>query len=137
MYSMRQREWKTILEELATFVINRRYDPSGEETLIDVFHPDPDFIPKAVFPELTTRDTTKYASALQQVTVAVGLGVERGLMPELLAVRIIQTIAERLGVEYEAEAELDAAREEAAERAENDVFQGHEDELSDDGVNDG
>ncbi len=122
MYSMRQREWKYILEELATFVINRRYDPSGEEMLIDVFNPDPDFIPEAIFPELTTRDTTKYASALQQVTVAVGLGVERGLMPELLAVKLIQSVAERLGVEYEAETELEQARAEAAERAEADTF---------------
>ena len=122
MYSMRQRDWKFILEVVLTFVVNRSYDPSGKEVLIDVFDPDPDFMPEAIFPELTTRDTTKYASALQQVTVATAMGVERGLMPELLAVRIIQTVAERLGIEYDAEAELENARKEAGKRAEEDSF---------------
>ena len=122
MYSMRQREWKHILEEVATFVINRHYDPTGREVLIDILRPDTEFMPEAVFPELTTRDTTQYAAALQQVVAASTLAVERGLMPELLAGRIIQTVAARLGVEYDAAEALAEARTEAAKRQEADVF---------------
>lgn len=120
-YSMRQREWKHIIEEVALYVINRRMDPTGRST-IDPSDPDPDLMPQANFPELTKRDTTAYASALQQVTIAAGLGLDRGLITEALALKIVQSVAERLGVEFDAETELEAARAEAAKRREADVF---------------
>jgi hypothetical protein len=121
-YSMRQAEWKYILEDIGRFVINRRVDPTGRRTIIDPYDPDPDLLPEALFPELTSRDTTKYAAALQQVTTAAGMGVDRGLMTEATAVRIIQCVAERLGVEYDASEELQAAKVEAEQRREDDVF---------------
>lgn len=72
--------------------------------------PDPELMPTANFPELSSRDVSKYAAALGQVVVAAAAGVERGLMTELLALKIIQTVAERLRVEFDAEDELTAAR---------------------------
>jgi hypothetical protein len=122
MYSMRQREWKNILEQVARFVINRNYDPSGAELLIDILDPDPEFVPEAVFPEMTTRDTTKYASALQQVVAACALAVEREFLSAHVAAQIIQTVAERLGVEYDAEQALQEAQAAAALRQADDVF---------------
>ena len=132
-YSMRQREWKHILEQVAIFAINRRVDPSGKDHIIDVFDPDPDLVPRAEFPELTTRDTTSYAAALQQVTIAVGVALDRQLITDELALRVFATIAERLGVEFDCEAELVNARKSAAKAREDDVFT----ELAGDGVEDG
>lgn len=131
MCTMRQREIKHILESLAMFQINRRLDPSGASTL-DPGDYDADLMPSAVFPEMTAKDTTKYASALQQVVVAVGMAVERGLMTDLMALKLIQSVSERLGVEMDAEQELKDARNEASQREEDDVFTGAEDDEVDD-----
>lgn len=122
VFSMRQRTLKHILEEVGTFVVSRRLDPSGRSAF-DPEEPDPDLVPEAVFPELTSRDTSKYASALQQVVAAVAIAIERGLVGEMLGLRLIEAVAGRLGVEFDAEAELETARAEAARRAEADVFQ--------------
>lgn len=122
MYSMRQREWKHILEQVATFVINRRVDPTGASFVIDPLEPDAEYLPTAVFPELTARDTTRYAAALQQVTAAVAMGVELGIMTDELALNLVESIAERLGVEFDCAEELERARAQAAARREADSF---------------
>jgi len=115
--SMRQRFVKHMLESIGRYVVLKA---SGGDQEID--WADPKWAVKAVFPELTVRDTTKYAAALQQVVVAVALAIERGLMTELTALKIINSVAGRLGVEIDAAAELKAAQAEAAKRAEKDVF---------------
>jgi len=115
--SMRQRFVKHMLESIGRYVVLKA---SGGEQEID--WADPKWAVEAVFPELTVRDTTKYAAALQQVVVAVALAIEKGLMTEATALKIIIAIAGRLGVEFDAEAELKAAQAEAAKRAEKDVF---------------
>ncbi len=74
------------------------------------------------WPEMIASDTTKYAAALQQVVMAAALAVERGLLSELTALRIIESVAERLGTDFDAEDELATAREEAAGRREADTF---------------
>tara|TARA_R110002096_G_scaffold172484_7_gene346190 strand:- start:2195 stop:3616 length:1422 start_codon:yes stop_codon:yes gene_type:complete len=131
MCTMRQREIKHILESLTMFQINRRLDPSGQSTLDPSEH-DADLKPSAVFPEMSAKDTTKYAAALQQVVVAAGLAVERGFITDLMALKIIQSVSERLGVEMDAVEELKLAREEASLRDEQDVFTGTKDEELDD-----
>jgi len=122
VFSMRQRFIGHILEEMGRFVLSRRLDPSGRSS---PYFPDPDpqLTPRAEWPEMTARDTTQYAAALQQVVVAVGMAVDRGMMTELLAVRIIHSVAGRLGVECDAERELADARDEAAARAAADVIE--------------
>jgi hypothetical protein len=67
---------------------------------------------EAVFPELTAKDTTKYAAALQQVVAACVMQIDKGLLTEATAVKIIASVAGRMGVDYDAEAELKAAQEE-------------------------
>ena len=132
--SMRQTFLKYILEEVAMFVIARRLDPTGRSAF-DPANPDPDLMPSANFPELTSRDVSKYASALGQVVIAAAAAVDRGLITELLAVRVIQTVAERLGVEFDAEAELKAARKDADEAMRRqqaaDAFPDPPDEIDD------
>lgn len=115
VFSMRQQSLRFMLEEVARFVISRRIDPSGRSGF-DPASPDPDLLPTAEFPELTARDTSKYAAALGQVTAAVAQGIERGLMSEDLGLRLIAAISERLGVEIDIDEELATARAEADRR---------------------
>jgi len=115
--SMRQRFVKHMLESIGRYVLLKA---SGSDREID--WADPKWAVEAVFPELTVSDTTKYAAALQQVVVAVALAIERGLMTEATALKIINAVAGRLGVEFDAETELKAAQVERAKRKEEDVF---------------
>ncbi len=119
--TMRQSEWSAILEEVGAYVIRTRLDPTRRSAL-DIENPDPDLAVSVEWPEMVTRDASRHATALAQVTGAVALAADRGLMSEITALRLIRSLAERLGVEFDAEAELEAAREEAAGRAEDDTF---------------
>jgi hypothetical protein len=114
--SMRQRFVKYILESIGRYVLLRA---AGAK---EIDWADPRWAVEAVMPELTAKDTTKYASALQQVVVAGALAIEKGLLSEATGLKLINTMAARLGVEIDADAELKAARAEASARAERDVF---------------
>ncbi|MEP9372608.1 hypothetical protein [Mesorhizobium sp. KR1-2] len=118
VFSQRQRLWKAILQDVARFVIRNRLTAIGMPELAN----DPDYLPRAVFPELTARDVTKYAAALQQVVVSVSQAVQANVMSRETAVRLIAMVAGLLGLEVDATEELDTATKEAARRAENDVF---------------
>lgn len=117
--SMRQQVVKHLLETIGVYVLRQallargKGEPDLEDDAYQV---------EAIFPEMTARDTTKYAAALQQAVVAVGLAMDKGLITQATAVRIINSIAGRLGVEIDAESELEDALAEAAEAAEADVY---------------
>lgn len=117
-FSMRQRTWKSILEEVAAFVLRRWAEKNSKK----IEPENESFVVEAVFPELTARDTTKYAQALQQVVVACVAAIADGLITRALALKWIAAIAGRLGVEFDADAELKAAAKEADKRAEEDTF---------------
>lgn len=121
--SMRQRALKHILESIGKYVLRQHLIAGGGS---EPDWDDPRLVVHAAFPELTAKDTTKYAAALQQVTAAVMLATQRGFLSENMAVMLIASVAERLGVEIDAEAELATARKEAearaAKQAEIDAF---------------
>ena len=121
VFSMRQRTWRYILEAVGTYVIRQRLAKHYGSDQRGASNPD-DYAITAVFPELTTRDTTSYAAALQQVVTSVGLAIDRGLMSEETALAMIALIAARLGLEIDPTAELVAARVDEARRAEADLF---------------
>jgi len=117
--SMRQQVIKHMLETIGLYVLRQALLARGQgEPDLE----DEAYQVEAIFPEMTAKDTTKYAAALQQAVVAVGLALDKGLITQATAVRIINAIAGRLGVEIDAEAELEAARGEAAEAAAADVY---------------
>ncbi len=118
IFSQKQRFLKAILEEVAKFVIRQRLDALG---LLGMAA-DEVFIPRAVFPELTARDVSKYATALQQVVVSVVQAVQAGVMAEETGIRLIAMVAGLLGLEIDPVAELETARKEAAARRERDAF---------------
>jgi hypothetical protein len=68
------------------------------------------------WPEMTTKDTTRYAAALQQVVLAVQAAIEDGLLTDETALRLIAALAEQLGVEIDVEKELADARKALSER---------------------
>jgi hypothetical protein len=119
-FSLRQRYLKHILEVMGRYVIRQKLkaefdgEPAWDDPRLEV---------EASFPEMTARDTTRYAAALGQVVTAVAIAVEKGLLTEQTAVALIAAIAGQLGVEIDPTAELAAARA-TAERAEDDVFPG-------------
>ena len=128
VFTMRQTYLGYILEELATYVIRQRlkifYGAEPEASN----HPE-DYEVTAEFPELTARDTSKYAAALQQVVVAAATAIDRGLLSEETAVAVIALVAGQLGKEIDPMAELEKARADGDRREERDSFPGFEEEA--------
>lgn len=119
MFSMRQKTIKHILESIGIYVLRQAaLKTGGAEPDLE----DEAFEVEAIFPEMTAKDTSKYAAALQQVIVGVGIGVEKGLMTEDTAIKLINAIAGRLGVEIDAAEELKNAKDAASKTAAEDVF---------------
>jgi len=116
--AMRQRIWKHALESMGRYVLFRQAAADGKK----VDWADPAWAPEAVFPELVSDDVKGSAQAMQQVVAACGLAIERGLLSEKTALLLIGAVASNLGVEFDAETELEAARADAAARAEKDAF---------------
>ncbi|MBS3021395.1 hypothetical protein DJFAAGMI_04167 [Comamonas sp. PE63] len=112
MYSMRQSFLKIMLEEIGRHVLlcqarTQGVTPDWSEEKWQV---------TAVFPELLNRDVTKFASAMQTLAASVVQMIEAGLMTEETALKIVADVAQRFGQDFDAKAELEAARKEAAER---------------------
>jgi hypothetical protein len=118
MMSMRQKIVKHMLESVGVYVLRQAALAKGKEPDIH----DEAYQVEAIFPELTAKDTSKYAAALQQVVVACALAIEKRLMAKATAVNIIGAIAGRLGVEIDADEELQNALTESSAAAEADVF---------------
>lgn len=116
--SMRQRTIKHILEEIGRYVLRQR--AVADNAKVDFGAPEMQV--NADFPEMISRDTTKYASALQQVVTAVAMAVDRKFMASKLAIQIIAAIAGQLGVDIDPEKALTDAQDEAGKKAEDDVF---------------
>lgn len=119
MMSMRQQFLGAMLEECASYTIRQReLATTGREPDLysDVYRVS------AQFPEMVARDTTKFASALQQVVVAAGLALDRGIISEATALSLISTMSGQLGVTIDAETELSAARADASRREAADAF---------------
>lgn len=123
MLDMRQRVVGHMLESIGQYVVRSAWNAldkelsDGQVEILDSL--------RVEWPELTAKDTTKYASALQQVTTAVAQGIAEGLVSRETGLRLIASMAERLGVEIDVEEELETAQAELAERGGKDLF-GHD-----------
>lgn len=74
------------------------------------------------WPEMTSKDITKYAAALMQVVSAIAGLLEEGLLTRETALRMVTALADRLGVTIDVEEELDKATKEAAARGGDDLL---------------
>lgn len=115
IYTMRQRTLKYMLESIGRYVLLK-----ASKGVID-FAEEKNKV-EAIFPELAAKDTTKYASAIQQVAAACVVAITQNLLTRQTCIKLLNAIAGRLGVEIDAEAELTAVDAEAVKRAQNDVF---------------
>lgn len=116
-FKFRQTEWKHILETVCFYAVYSRLEKTGNipEDLRD-------YRPVAQFPELTHRDTSVYAAALQQTVVAVGIAVEKGMMTEETAVSVIGSMISRIGIEIDPVEELEKARAKARIQTQDDIY---------------
>lgn len=116
-FKFRQTEWKHILETICFYAVYSRLEKTGKipEDLRD-------YRPVAQFPELTHRDTSVYAAALQQTVVAVGIAVEKRMMTEETAVSVIGSMISRIGIEIDPAKELEQARAKARAQIEDDIY---------------
>lgn len=118
--SMRQIVWRHILQSVGCFCIRQKI---LAETGVEPEWDDPHLAVEAAFPEMSPKDTTKYAAALQQVVAAVVMAVTNGKLDDETAVKIIAAVASRLGVEIDPDKVLENAKAAADKKAEQDTFQ--------------
>lgn len=116
-FKFRQTEWKHILETVCFYAVYSRLEKTGNIPE-DLWN----YRPVAQFPELTHRDTSVYAAALQQTVVAVGIAVEKGMMTEETAVSVIGSMISRIGIEINPAEELEQARTKARAQIEDDIY---------------
>ena len=121
MLSMRQSFVGYMLLEVARYTVRQREMATSRKEP-DMF--DPVFGIDVQWPEMSTKDTTKYAAAFQQVVVGCGLALDRGLLSKETALMIMDSVSARLGVTFDADSELVKATEQAAKEAEADAYPG-------------
>jgi hypothetical protein len=121
IFSMRQSLWKEFLQEIGVYVLRKSALAARQE---EPEFDDPAFEVNAVFPELVVRDTTKWAAALQQVASALVIAIDRGLLTEETATKMLAVIAGRLGIEFDPAEEIAAARLAKGKQQEADSFTG-------------
>lgn len=126
--TMRQNLWRAICADLGGYQIRQRAQRAGVK--IDEANAA-SYAVQVNFPELTARDTTRYAAALQQVVVATGLAIDKGLLTEESAVQLIAAIATQLGQKIDPVAELEKARKAKAARDDDDSFKPPPDDQDD------
>lgn len=126
MYEMRQAYLGYMLAEVATFVLRAAWQKLGDtEELDEKYQAILDDV-EVEWPEMTAKDTTKYASALSSVVAAAAQAIREKLITRKTALSLIAAMAAQLGVEFDAETELEAAEKELADRGgdERDLLDG-------------
>ena len=113
--------WTEVLRRCGQYVLWRFQDPRGESAP-DPMAVDADLVPSVEWPEIVERDLSRHTTSLQQVATAAALAIAEGLMSEMTAVKLIASVAERLGVEIDAGEELEEAAKRVSEQAEGDTF---------------
>ena len=73
------------------------------------------------WPELTAKDTSKYAAALLQIVSAVSQALAEQLITRETALRLLSKMAKRIGVEIDVEKELEAALSETPRVSDADL----------------
>jgi len=119
IFKMRQTYLGYILAEIGKYVIRQDElsNNHGEPDLLDeVYQFD------VQWPDMVDDDISGYATALMQVTTAAAMLITNDLLTRERALQIIEKVSARLGIEFDAKTELEAALDEAAANAEKDAF---------------
>lgn len=115
IFEMRQAFLGHALVEVATYVLRAHWGVLEDEALT----PEQKAIVRGLgveWPEMTTKDTSKYASAIGAVVSAVTTSIDAGLMTDETALAVIAVLAAQLGVDIDPVEELKKAREQLGDR---------------------
>jgi hypothetical protein len=116
----RQSILKLMLEEIGRYVLWKSTKTGAPDWS------DEKWVVTANFPELVNRDLTKFASAMNQVSITVVLLIGEGLLTQERGLKLIADVAQRFGQEIDAADELAKAQAEwktrQAELAKGDTF---------------
>lgn len=124
--TMDQEIIKQMLFDIGIFQLRMHLTIHSSETEPDFDHEI--YQLKVVMPEMTAKDTTKYASALQQLTSALVILIQQQLLTEQTALQFIASVAKKLGVDFDAKTELESAREKQKDTENKDVYQEKDEE---------
>lgn len=118
IFTMRQRYVGYMLCEVGRFVARHALGKGDgvawdDERLAGI---------KAEFPEMTAKDTSRYATAVAQVATAAVLLIHEKLLSPEDGLRVVASVASQLGVDIDAADCIKRAEEAAKKRAEDDVF---------------
>ncbi len=119
---MRQAFVGYMLREMATYVLRSAWGVLDDDEELSEEHALVIDSLTVEWPELSAKDTTKYAAAFQQVVTAAAIAVERGLITDELALRLLAAMSTELGVKFDPEEELAKARKRAGKESEEDTF---------------
>ncbi|MGD9638375.1 MAG: hypothetical protein AB7U85_04885 [Alphaproteobacteria bacterium] len=122
--TFRQNEWLYILECVCDFAIRSRLRAIGLENMAD----EPDFKANVVFPELDQKDVTVYATAFQQIVIALGSAIDRKLLTKETAVNLLAILVAGLGLKIDPEEELENVLNAEKEEETKDIMPNIDDE---------
>lgn len=107
MLEMRRTLLGYMLEQVGQYVVRSHWGALDRE----LSAAEADLLGSLVveWPEMTAKDTTKYAAALQQTVAAMVQLIAESLLTRETALRIIAALAENFGVSIDVDAELSAA----------------------------
>ena len=97
--SSKQRYFKFIIELIFEYVIEK----AREKRFLTVTDKEADDY-SVITPELASKDVTKYASMIQQVTASLAMAQQNGWIDKTTAQNIFATIIEFIGIEVDLEA---------------------------------
>ena len=109
LMTARQTQLKLLLECIGRFVL-------ASQPNVKPVWADDKWKVTAVFPELVSKDLTKFASAMREVTAAVIMLLDKGLLTEERALELVADVAGRFGQQIDAKAEILLARAERKQR---------------------
>jgi hypothetical protein len=110
--TMRQRELTNVLQSLGRYVLIQGgiTDPRVLKTV------------RVKWPDLETRDVSRFAAAIQQVIAACVQSIEANLLTHETALQIVAAIAKQLDVEIDVNSEFTKAKDARAKAASDDAF---------------
>lgn len=120
VFSMRQTYLQYMLEQILTYQIRQR--ELAESGGIEPDLSDDIFNFSVQFSEIVSKDLGKYATALQSITVSVVALIANELVSRDTGLQMINKISARLGVEFDAAAELDKVMQQQKDDAAKDVY---------------
>jgi hypothetical protein len=129
--TMRQKVAKEIITSFGIYVLRQKiFATGGAEPDLD----DDIYDLTVTMPEMTAKDTTKYAAALQQVVTACQIAERAEYLTKTEAMKLIDAIAGRLGVDIDTtvgvETDNNGQPKPANVASEDDVFSDETDDAA-------